>query len=157
MIMLGLPLGLAFMILYTIYGNKGGGAVRKSLTGILPIYEPDLESGHHKRAVRTILSNTDHITDDTEKAIYYVLAARALVAAKDFRQALFSAEIATASFPKHFEGSYKKFQNYKDECATLGDQCREKLDADMIKEATSAADGLKNGTAKEIAAWFDVA
>ena len=157
MVMLGLPLGLVLMILYMIYGNKGAGAVRKSLASILPIYEPDLKNGEYNRAVRTILSNTDHIGDDVEKAIYYVLSARALVAAKDHRQALFSVEIATSSFPKHFEGSYKKFQNYKDECAALGEQCRENLEADEIKEVTSAADSLKNGSAKEIADWFDVA
>jgi hypothetical protein len=152
-----LPLGLILMILYMIYSNKGAGAVRKSLASILSIYEPDFKSGEYNRAVRTIISNTDHITDEIEKSIYYVLAGRALVAAEDYRQALFCIEIATPGFPKFFEGSYKEFQEYKDECAALGDQCREKLDADIIKETTSAADSLKNGTAKEIAAWFDVA
>lgn len=157
MVMVGLPVGLVLMILYMIYSNRGAGAVRKSLASILPIYEPDFKSGEYNRAVRTLISNTDHITDDIEKAIYYVLAARALAAAEDYRQALFSIEIATPGFPKHFEGSYKNFQEYKDECAALGDQCREKLDADIVKETTSAADNLKNGTAQEIAAWFDVA
>lgn len=156
MVMLGLPLGLVLMILYMIYGNKGAGAVRKSLAGILPIYEPDLEKGDYSRAARTILNNTDHISDDVEKAIYYVLVARALAAAGDYRQALFSAEIATPCFGKHFEGGYKKFQDYKDECIALGEQCRENLDADVIKEATSAADTFKTSDSKEIAAWFNL-
>ncbi|GEM_PF-6802414 len=157
MVMVGLPVGLVLMILYMIYSNRGAGAVRKSLASILPIYEPDLQAGEYNRAARTILSNTDHISDDVEKAIYYVLAARALAAAEDYRQALFSIEIAMPGFPKHLQGNYKKFQEYKDECIALGDQCREKLDTDTIKETTSAADSLKNGTSKEIAAWFDVA
>ncbi len=156
MVMIGLPLGLICLILFTVYNSKGPGAIRKSIASILPIYEPDVESGQYNRAVRTILSNTDLIQDDVEKAIYYTLAARALAKAGDYRQALFSAEIATACYPKNFAGSYNKFQPYKDECFSISEQCQEKLDAATTKEATSAADSFKESSAKEIAAWYQV-
>ncbi len=151
-----LPLGLIGLILYTIYGNKGAGAVRKSVTSILTIFEPQLQNKQFNKAARSILNNTNHINDEIEKGIYFTLAARALAAGADNRQALFCLEIAAPCYPRNFAGGYKKFQNYKDECNTLKEQCIGALSAEEIKEVTSAADGYKDAEPKQIAEWFQL-
>lgn len=151
-----LPLGLVGLILFMLYSNKGAGAVRKSVASILTIFEPQLQKGEFNKAVRSILNNTGHINDEIEKAIYFTLAARALVAGGDNRQALFCLEVASYCYPKFFEKGYKKFQNYKDECNTLKEQCMEALSAEEIKEVTSAADGYKDAEPRQIAEWLQL-
>lgn len=151
-----LPLGLIGLILFMLYSNKGAGSVRKSVTSILSIFEPQFKNGQFNKAARSILNNTNHINNEMEKAIYFTLAARALIAGEDSRQALFCLEIATPGYPKHLENGYKKFQPYKDECSTLKAQCMKLLSTEEAKEVTTAADGYKDAEPKQIAEWFQL-